>query len=152
MLGVTGKDAARIAELILRGSLVSGASRFRWTGWQTDPESIRELLATFPDPDPTRPFAASGCVKAILRGGRSPIEIPRDAVSRKTLFQRQTFWDLLMQVVTAGKVDYSGYSYRERADRYLRAIAPAEMEQIRTIAFLTADLHVARGTDQSRGR
>src|SRR5450756_1325760 len=33
MLGVTGKDEARIRELLLRGSLVSGASRFRWTGW-----------------------------------------------------------------------------------------------------------------------
>ena len=36
MLGVTGKDEARIRELLLRGSLVSGASRFRWTGWDVD--------------------------------------------------------------------------------------------------------------------
>ena len=56
MLGVTGKDEARIRELLLRGSLVSGASRFRWTGWDAGLENLRELLATFPDPDPSRPF------------------------------------------------------------------------------------------------
>ena len=39
MLGVTGKDEARIRELLLRGTLVSGASRFRWAGWEADPQA-----------------------------------------------------------------------------------------------------------------
>src|SRR3974377_991167 len=69
MLGVTGKDEARIRELLLRGSLVSGASRFRWAGWDAGAENLRELLATFPDPDASRPFAAANCTRAILRGG-----------------------------------------------------------------------------------
>ena len=161
LLGVTGKDPARIRELLLRGSLVSGASRFRWAGWEQDAESLRELLATFPDPDPTRPFVAADCLKVVLRGGRSAIEIPREAAERKTLFQRQTFWELLMQIVGAGAMTYAGYSYREHADRYTRAVTPAEMEkiraaadtvkystlkdQIRTVAFLSADLHARRG-------
>ena len=160
MLSVTGKDEARIRELLLRGSLVSGASRFRWTGWQADPDSVRDLLATFPDPDPSRPFRVAACVKAVLRGGRSPIEIPRQAVSAKTLFQRQTFWDALMEVACAGAMQYAGYSYRERTDRYTREITTAEMQrirdaaelvkfstlrdQIRTVAFLSAELHVTR--------
>src|SRR5580692_5308331 len=67
MLGVTGKDEARIRELLLRGTLVSGASRFRWTGWEQDTESLRELLATFPDPDPSRRFDPAGCLKVVLR-------------------------------------------------------------------------------------
>ena len=41
MMGVTGKDEARIAELLLRGSLVSGASRFRWVGWEAAREDLR---------------------------------------------------------------------------------------------------------------
>src|SRR5947209_1270577 len=66
MLGVTGKDEARVRELLLRGTLVSGASRFRWSGWEADAPSIAELLRTFPDPEPGRPFAPARCVRAIL--------------------------------------------------------------------------------------
>ena len=98
MLGVTGKDEARIRELLLRGTLVSGASRFRWAGWDAELEDLRELLATFPDPDPSRRFAAANCTRATLRGGRQPIEISREAGTRKGLFQRQSFWDALMKV------------------------------------------------------
>src|ERR1039458_8801581 len=57
MLGGTGKDEARIRELLLRGNLGSGASRFRWTGWDVDLEGLRELLATFPDADASRRFS-----------------------------------------------------------------------------------------------
>jgi hypothetical protein len=160
LLGIAGKDESRIREILLRGTLVSGASRFRWAGWDADVASLRELLATFPDADPARPFAAAGCVRAILRGGRHAIEIPREAAARKSWFQRKTFWDLLMEVVGASGPAYSGYSYRERADRYLRALTSAEIElvraaaaaarysalrdQIRSAGFTQAELHVAR--------
>jgi len=160
MLGVTGKDERRIRELLLRGSLVSGASRFRWVGWEQDAESLQQLLATFPDPDPSRAFSCEGCIKVVLRGGRAPIEIPREAVARKTLFQRQNFWDQLMEIVGGGAIAYSGYSYRERTDRYTRDVTTAEMErirvaaesvkfstlreQIRTVGFLSAELHALR--------
>jgi hypothetical protein len=160
MLGVTGKDEPRIRDILLRGTLVSGASRFRWAGWQPDPDSLRELLSTFPDPEPARPFDAGRCIRATLRGGRQPIEIPRDAGTRKSLFQRETFWDLLFAVIAAAPVTYSAYSYRDRADRYLREFTLAETERIRSaapsvkfstlrdqiqsVAFTQAHLHVTR--------
>jgi len=160
MLGVIGKDEQRVRELLARGSLVSGASRFRWVGWQPDPGSLRELLATFPDPEPGRPFAAERCVHATLRGGRQPIEIPREAMARKSLFQRESFWDVLIEVIGAAPLSYSGYSYRDRADRYLRQFTHDEVvrlrsasgnvkfstlrDQIRTVAFGQADLRVTR--------
>src|SRR5881227_2028449 len=78
MLGVTGKDETRIREILLRGTLVSGASRFRWAGWEADPAGLREMLATFPDPEPDRPYSAERCFRAILRGGRVPIDLPRE--------------------------------------------------------------------------
>ena len=37
VLGLAGKDEARIREILLRGTLVSGASRFRWEGFRADP-------------------------------------------------------------------------------------------------------------------
>jgi hypothetical protein len=160
MLGVIGKDEPRIRELLLRGTLVSGASRFRWAGWEPDLDGLRELLGTFPDPDPQRPFAAESCVRAILRGGRQPIELPRDALSRKSLFQRESFWDVLMRVIGAAPPAYAGYSYRERADRYTRELTHTEVaqlrescasvkfstlrEQIRSTAFVHAELYVTR--------
>src|SRR3984893_1513579 len=93
MLGVTGKDENRIRELLLRGTLVSGASRFRWTGWEADIDGIRHLLTGFPDPEPGRPFDAARCVRAILRTTRQPIEIPREAGARQKLFKKSSFWD-----------------------------------------------------------
>ena len=141
MLAVTGKDEARIREFIRRGSMVSGASRFRWAGWEAEADALREVLASFPDPDPTRAFDAARCIRAILRGGRQTIEIPRDAAGRKSLFRRATFWDLLMEVVAGGGLVYVGYSYRDRADRFLRELAFAEAARLRaassTVRFNT---------------
>ena len=118
MLGITGKDEGRIRELLLRGTLVSGASRFRWTGWEADLDSIRRLLAGFPDPEPGRPFDPLRCVRAILRTTRQPIEIPREAGVRKKLFRKTSFWDVLLELAQAPVLRYENYSYRDRADIY----------------------------------
>ena len=131
MLGVTGKDEGRIRELLHRGTLVSGASRFRWAGWDAEAEGLRELLATFPDPDPASIFAPGNCIRVILRGGRQAIDISCEAGSRKGFFQRKTFWDVLMTVVGAAAPEYSGYSYRDRADRFVREFSRADLEQLR---------------------
>src|SRR5437868_11770743 len=93
MLGVTGKDTPRLHELLLRGTLVSGASRFRWSGWDADSTAIEALLTTFPDRDPLRPFAPDLCIRATLRGSGRRIEIPREVGVRKPLFRRASFWD-----------------------------------------------------------
>jgi|ERR1041385_2812390 hypothetical protein len=160
VLGVTGKDEARIRDLLLRGTLVSGASRFRWQGWEAEMEALRELLGTFPDPEPHRAFAPGSCVRAILRGGRQPIEIPREAAARKRMFQRRSFWETLMEVAGAAAASYAGYSYRDHADRYVREFTHAEAalvraasgairystlrDQVKMVAFTQAELVVKR--------
>jgi hypothetical protein len=126
LLAITGKDETRVRDLLLRGALVSGASRFRWTGMDADAASLRALLATFPDPDPTRPFAAARCVRAILRGPRQPIGIPREIGTRRgildRILRRASFWDLLMGIAASGFPGYGGYSYADRADIYQVAL------------------------------
>ena len=164
MLGITGKDEARVRDLLLRGTLVSGASRFRWTGWEAPPESIRSLLASFPDADSSRPFDASQCKRLVLRGPRQPIGIPRDIGMTRGIWarmlRRRTFWDLLMEIAAAGKPQYRGYSYRDRADVYQLALGGADMQriregarlvpftalqsQIRTVPVEAAELYVVR--------
>src|SRR6185436_4863108 len=136
MLGVTGKDPERLHELLLRGTLVSGASRFRWAGWDADREAIQSALATFPDPDPRRPFSPERCVRAALRAPGRRIEIPREVGQRKPLFRRASFWDTLMSVAAASETRYIDYSYRERADCYSAALSLAGLERLRASAGL----------------
>ncbi len=140
MLGVTGKDESRIQDLLLRGALVSGASRFRWTGWQTDRESLRALLDTFPDPDPARLFASARCVRAVLRGAQFPIGIPRGIGSHRKLvarlLRRPSFWDHLMQIASIGQPRYLDYSYRERADVFQLSLSVPQLQRLRETARL----------------
>lgn len=148
MLGVAGKDEARIRELLLRGTLVSGASRFRWAGWEADLESLREMLATFPDADPARRFAAERCIRAVLRGPRQAVEISREAAAQKGMFRRASFWDLLMEVAGAAPLSYAGYSYRDRADRFTAGLSVADAERLRAggdaVRFSTLREHLQR--------
>jgi hypothetical protein len=136
VLAVTGKDEARIREILQRGTLVSGASRFRWQSWEPDAESLRAALAAFPDPDPARLFSPAHCVLAILRGGRQSLALPKDAAARHGLFRRTSFWDVLMRLLVASPPQYSGYSYRDRADRYRRELTPAERGELQASAGL----------------
>jgi hypothetical protein len=136
MLGVTGKDEVRLHELLLRGTLVSGASRFRWTGWDADRDAIRDVLATFPDPDPQRRFTPQLCLRATLRGPGRRIEIPREIGQRKPLFRRSSFWETLMEVAGAAETRYLDYSYRERADCYSAPVSLAALERLRASAPL----------------
>lgn len=160
MLGVVGKDLGRMREILLRGTMVAGASRFRWAGWPVDEDDLRSLLATFPDADPAQTFAPDRCIRLFLRGGRQPVEIRRETVARKGLFQRETFWDVLMGIAEAAPLTYVGYSYRERADRFQRDLTVEETnrlraavdsvkystlrDQIRTVAFTSVEVIATR--------
>jgi hypothetical protein len=160
ILGIAGKDEARIREILLRGTLVSGASRFRWQGWQAEAPDLTAMLASFPDPDPSLPFAAARCTRVTLRGGRQAIELAREAIGRKSLLRRTTYWDLLMEVAGAASPVYQGYSYKDRTDRFLREFSRAEADrlragsdavsfstlrdQIKYSGFVQAELYVSR--------
>ncbi len=134
MLAVAGKDEARLREILLRGLLVSGASRLRWAGWEADCQSLRDLLTSFPDPDPTLAFAPARCTRAVLSGGRQPIEISREAAAGRGLFRRSGFWQELMQMVGGSGPVYAGYSYRDAADRYRCLLASGTCARLRAAA------------------
>ena len=134
MLGVTGKDAGRIRQILEHGTLVSGGSRFRWAGWDAEPAGIDELLATFPDSEPQRPFAPERCVRAVLRGARQSVEIPRAAGERKSWLRRRSFWDALMAAMASAGLEYEVYSYKDRADRYRARLSPSVTEELRAAA------------------
>ena len=116
MLGVSGKDMPRVQEILRRGSLVSGESRLRWDGFPADTAELGAILATFPDPDPARPFDAARCFHVQLLAGREKVEVSRKIGAKRRFFRRRNFWDVLMQV--GGSAEYVQYSYKLRCDHY----------------------------------
>jgi hypothetical protein len=145
MLGVTGRDAARIRELLLRGTLVSGASRFRWPGFESDPADVAAYLARYPQPDPTRQFNPQECFQAVLRCGSKPLLLEREAGLKRRMFRGQSFWDELMSLTAGAR--YLDYSYREQADVFR---LPLTLEQQRTVqsaarllAYTTVEKQIA---------
>ncbi|MCI0436463.1 MAG: hypothetical protein L0271_22920, partial [Gemmatimonadetes bacterium] len=96
------------------------------------------VLATFPDPDPARRFTPECCVRAVLRGATRQIDVPREVGAKRGLLRRASFWDALMSAVSSGEVRYEGYSYRERADRYVVSSDGATRDQLRASARLVS--------------
>lgn len=138
ILASAGKDEERVRGLLRRGAVVSGASRFRWEGWDEDPASLREQLAAFPDPDPARPFSPAACIRAVLRAPGRRLEIDREAGAARRLLRRRSFWEVLTAVAAAGVPVYRDYSYRHRADCYLLPLTNVELTALRRAASLLA--------------
>jgi hypothetical protein len=136
MLDLAGKDAARVREVLLRGTLVSGASRYRWAGWQADLGELGELLASLPGPDPARPFLPDRCVQVRMQGVALATGVPPEALTRRRLLHRRSFWDVLMEAVAGAGLEYAGYSYKERADRFRLQVTDELSQRIRENAGL----------------
>lgn len=145
LVGIAGKGAVRIRHLLRGGTSLSGATRFRWTGWDAAIADIEESLAGFPDADPTRPFSAERCVRAVFMAadGRR-IEIPREAGARKRLLRRSSFWDALLKLVAGEQARYAGYSYSEEADCYRVEPSPAAAAAVRNSAVMLSYTTLAR--------
>lgn len=137
MLGLTGKSGNRVHELLLRGALVSGASRFRWTGWDADRAGLEALLATFPSPDPGRAFVPDHCSSVLLRGATCRIEIPREVGARRRFLRRASLWDGLIEIASSDSPHYMDYSYKDRADCYRLDLSSAAAQLLRECATRT---------------
>lgn len=136
VLGTTGKDPSRVREVLLRGAVVQGASRFRWESLAASGEDLEAVLLTFPDPDPSRPFRDKQCTGARFRAGRHVIEVPREIGAQRRLFKRRSFWDELMAVAARSTAEYIDYSYRTRSDQYRVALTPENSAAIQQAAEL----------------
>jgi len=136
ILGVTGKDVARVGEVLRHGSLVSGASRFRWPPLEASAEEIATGLAAFPDSLPDRPFDPARCVRARLSGGRAAIDLNREAAGARRWLRRRSFWEVLLDAAAGLPLAYQHYSYAGRADLYGAELTPQARRSIREQAGL----------------
>jgi hypothetical protein len=138
ILGVTGKDSARVQQILRTGTLVFNFYRYWWPGFDADEEELRAVLAQFPDANPARAFRAEECSVAVLVGKSfqpssghvtlpaNGIELSRAEAARKRLLRRRSYWDALMHVPNERAPEYLGYSYQRRADLYMVEISPEQ--------------------------
>ena len=147
MLAGSGKDAARIADLLRRGSLVSGASRYRWEPLVAGEDDVRELLAAFPDPDSTRPFLAKHCVKVMFSGSSGGLEMTRETGSRKKPLRRHSFWERMLEEIDKHAPEYDSYSYQEKADVFRLPLNSGLLSSLRRDSQLLAYSTLARQLD-----
>lgn len=125
MLGAARKDADRLREILVRGSFVSGASRFRWESLTIEAEELRNYLARYPDPDPSRIFEWKFCRKVAFRG----LTLSQDSASERRLLRRSSFWDRLVAMDVAAR--YIDYSYKEGMDLFRADLSVEQQADLR---------------------
>lgn len=122
VLSVTGKDAARIKQILRSGTVVFHFYRYWWSGFDIDQADLAGLLARFPDPDPSREFRGTECTMLAVESASIPprptIEVNKDAISLRGLFRGRSFWDAVLYEASLSPVAYHGYSFAHRADLY----------------------------------
>ncbi len=143
LLGVAGKDAGRIRDYLARGSLLSGATRFRWASIVAEPGEVETLLAGFPDPEPGRAFSPARCVQVVARGRSGPITFSRAECLRRRFLRRQCVWDVLMALAEPPSFKYVEYSYKDHADHYRLELTAEHVSTLRAAAGLAAYGHLA---------
>ena len=130
ILSVTGKDAARVRQILRAGTIAFRSYRYWWTSFDPGEADLREALSGFPDGDPARVFSADDCTLVVLESGgvaaRELAEIGREASSARRWFARGTLWQLLIEAASRAALAYDGYSYARRADVYRRDLEPAD--------------------------
>jgi hypothetical protein len=134
ILSVTGKDAARVRQILRAGTITYRSYRYWWTGFDLSEADLREALAGFPDADPARAFSADECTLVVLESGgvaaREIAEIGREAGSARRWLHRGNIWQLLLATAARVAPAYNGYSYARRADVYRLELTPEDAAQL----------------------
>lgn len=126
ILGVTGKNAERVEQILRGGSVAAGGFRYWWEAVEVAASELEALLGAFPDADPTRPFDAAQCVLVAVEGGTSVkalAEFAAAAAARRRAFRRRSFWDALLAAAREQAPSYRSYSYARRGDLYALELA-----------------------------
>ncbi len=130
IVSVAGKDPARVQQILRSGTIVFHSYRYWWQGLDAQPEKLADLLAHYPDADPSRPFRAEDCTEAVFESGGIPprhsLRLRREEIHRRGWFRSRTLWDALLDIARANAPRYREYSYALRGDIYaLQPDAPA---------------------------
>jgi hypothetical protein len=132
VIRVTGKDPARVRQILRAGTVVYNGYRYWWAGFESGEEELDALLAAFPNDDPSRPFRAEECAAVLFEAGGGAgfrqLEITRAQASKKRFWRRST-WEALLPMDAAALV-YAGYAHARGGDLYRRALARDEAPRL----------------------
>jgi hypothetical protein len=141
---VAGKDPARVQQILRAGTVVFHSFRYWWQGFDPDQAALAEILATYPDADPARPFRAADCAEVILESSGSPprhsLRVTKESAAKSSPLQKITralrhqpsFWQILMNFAEAAqpRPRYREYSYTRCGDLYSIALTPAQIARL----------------------
>lgn len=136
ILGVCGKNPARIATVLARGSLVSGDIRYRWPPLAASQPDLEALLEEFPDHDRRRVFDPPLCRRMTFAGPRGEFAIDRETGLQKRLFRRKSFWEEALGLIGPLSPRCQRYSYSEEADVFSVRLPPDAVRQLRRLGGL----------------
>ena len=151
VLAVTGKDVARVAQILKSGAVAYHGYRYWWKGFEPADGELVELLAAYPDADPSRPFDLKKCSAIVIESGESPphhtFNISVAAASTRRFLRTRSFWDELTALAREARPVYRDYSYARRADVYVSEITPARAAQLAAAAKsrLPRSMHAKTG-------
>lgn len=132
---VAGKDAERVQQILRSGTIVFHSFRYWWQGFEPDVAALREVLAKYPDADPTRAFRSEDCREIILESSGSPpryaLRITREKARKRRWLRSRGVWDCLMDFARANAPRYREYSYALNGDTYTAAVS---VEQVARLA------------------
>ena len=122
VLTATGKHPDRVRERLRSGTCPYNVYRYWWEGFEIEEAALAEVLAEFPDPDPTRPFQREACQWARLSDASQPVAhtllIEKAEAAARRWLRRWSFWDSLLDSLAGHPLTYQEYSYVHRADIY----------------------------------
>jgi hypothetical protein len=134
IVSVTGKDPARVQQILRSGTIVFNSYRYWWDALDADAPDLAKILAAYPDAQPTRPFRAEDCEAVILESPGTPprhaLRLSRVDASRKRFFRTRSFWDALTDLARQHAPIYREYSYAQRADIYTLALDAAAISHL----------------------
>ena len=126
VVSVTGKDAARVAQIFRSGTVVYNGYRYWWESLASEPAEVTALLAPFPDDDPSRAFRAEEAVAVLLEIGggaqHTQVELAREDAAARRFLSRRSAWDCLVEAVRGAAPTYDHYSYSRRGDLFRRSL------------------------------
>ena len=140
ILSMTGKDAARVRQVLRSGTAVFHYYRYWWQGFDASEAELERLLAEFPDAQPDRAFAMEECTKVHVEAGtgRGILAVEKQQTAKRRLLRRRSLWDCVAELARRNPPRYSHYAYDQRADCFVATLAPGEWQLARSEVLRSA--------------